>query len=571
MARRCVASWWPVAILYAALTVLLAYPLSVRPASHVMSAAPDTALSMWALAWDAHAFLHHPLSIFDANIYYPQHRTLAYSENFIGSAVLAAPVLWLTGNPVLAFNMVALASCVLCGLGACLLARRAGVTTAGATLSGMVFAFAPPRFLRLDQLHLATIAWVPFCLAYLQAYLDAGRRADLRLAVAFLTLQALTSGHGVVFLIVAVLALLVYRSARGEPIAIGRRVRDFGLPGALLLAPALLMCLPYLWVQREMGLRRTLENWSVSAASFLASPSHLQVFLFSIVPQARINEMADAYLFPGYLPIVFAVAAVLWRGGTRPGPAPRGVTGFYLLLTLIAVWLSVGAPVSIWPLVYWLPGLNLIRVPSRFMLLALLGLAVLAGIGFDRLTASLAKGRAFTAAAIVGGLLVGEFAAMPLDTEAEAVDIPAIDRWLAGRPAPFAVAEVPLPDPANLGAWERRETTYMLHSMAHWQKTVHGYSGFRPPLSERLLGELVKFPDATSLQSLRELGVDYVVVHTDLYSPDEWTRVEKEIARMSSLLALEHVEGAGRVYAVTADPDSRRRPPGSWSPDSPAP
>jgi hypothetical protein len=42
----------------------------------------------------------------------------------------------------------------------------------------------------------------------------------------------------------------------------------------------------------------------------------------------------------------------------------------------------MGPPLGIWPLVYWLPGLNFIRVPSRFTILALLGLAVLAAFGF---------------------------------------------------------------------------------------------------------------------------------------------------------------------------------------------
>ena len=78
----------------------------------------DSASSYRALTGYAHAFVHQPLAIFDANIYYPFRHTLAYSENLIGSALIAAPVLWLTGNPVLALNMVALLSCVLCGVGA---------------------------------------------------------------------------------------------------------------------------------------------------------------------------------------------------------------------------------------------------------------------------------------------------------------------------------------------------------------------------------------------------------------------------------------------------------------------
>ena len=62
---------------------------------------PDAHLYMWTLGWDAYAFLHQPLHIFDANIYHPYANTLAYSENLIGSAFFAAPIIWLTGNIVL--------------------------------------------------------------------------------------------------------------------------------------------------------------------------------------------------------------------------------------------------------------------------------------------------------------------------------------------------------------------------------------------------------------------------------------------------------------------------------------
>jgi len=72
-------------------------------------------LFLWTLGWDAHAFVHQPLSIFDANIYHPLRHTLAFSENLIGSALIAAPIQWNTGNTVLALNVVALLSCVLCG------------------------------------------------------------------------------------------------------------------------------------------------------------------------------------------------------------------------------------------------------------------------------------------------------------------------------------------------------------------------------------------------------------------------------------------------------------------------
>jgi hypothetical protein len=194
--------------------------------------------------------------------------------------------------------------------------------------------------------------------------------------------------------------------------------------------------------------------------------------------------------------------------------------------------------------------MSFIRVPSRFTMLAVLGLAIVAASGFDWLSARVAPRRQQAFAAGVLLLLVVEFSAMPLPVAPYRLDIPLADRWLASQPGPFAVAEVPLPDPLQAGPFERRQTMYMLHSMGHWQKTVHGYSGIRAPLHERLYLLLRNFPDDASLDELARLDVRYVVVHTDLYPPGEWDRVAARVDRFGVRLQLEHVAGAGRVYSL---------------------
>jgi hypothetical protein len=434
------------------------------------------------------------------------------------------------------------------------LARRVGVGPLGAALAGVIFAFSPPRFLRLDQVHLATIQWMPFALAFLHGYLDGGRKRDLRLAAACFTLQALTSGHGAVFLGIAMLGLVVYYAVLGAPIAIATRLRDLGVAGAALLAPTMLMVVPYLVVQHGIGLKRTLDNWAIPASSFLASPSHVQQYLLSFVPAARINETAGAYLFPGYLPLVLAALAFVIRDRqTAASPAGRpDVRVFYGLLLILAVALAAGPPIGLWPYVYWLPGLNFIRVPSRFMLLATLALAVLAGAGFDRLAARFTPKRAQLAAVVVGALLVGEFAAIPLGTDPFRVEIPSIDRWLANRPTPFVIAEVPVPDPGEMGRSERYQTTYMLHAMAGWQKTVHGYSGFVTPAHLELYRQLATFPSEEAVRGLVDFGVTYVVVHGGDYPPDERARIDARLIELQESLTLLHVDGDDRIYAVNA-------------------
>jgi hypothetical protein len=45
---------------------------------------------------------------------------------------------------------------------------------------------------------------------------------------------------------------------------LARRLRDVGAVGVLLLAPAVLVMIPYQLVQREMGLKRGLEDWATN-------------------------------------------------------------------------------------------------------------------------------------------------------------------------------------------------------------------------------------------------------------------------------------------------------------------
>ena len=64
-------------------------------------------------------------------------------------------------------------------------------------------------------------------------------------------------------------------------------------------------------------------------------------------------------------------------------------SAFYVLIAVLATLMFVDRPFELWRYVYWLPGLNFIRVPSRFIILTMLALSVLAGFGFDRLVGAL--------------------------------------------------------------------------------------------------------------------------------------------------------------------------------------
>jgi hypothetical protein len=234
-----------------------------------------------------------------------------------------------------------------------------------------------------------------------------------------------------------------------------------------------------------------------------------------------------------------------WRRTNR-----RNALLLYTLLALVCLWLTMGPPLGLWQFVYWWPGMSLVRAHTRFSILGMLCLAVVAGEGFDRISARLSQRSTLALAVVVGALFVFEFALMPLGTRPYPVEIPAIDRWLDSASKPFTVAEVPMRNPDNVAFRERQNVYYMLHETAHWQKTVHGFSGIFPPKHIELYLAMANFPDDESLRRLAEMRVTYVVVHMENYDPEAWPALEAKLAAYRQWLTLEHTEGGGRVYSL---------------------
>src|SRR5437763_12421727 len=92
------------AALFVALTVIATYPVVRAPASYAFFNHSDAQLNMWILAWDAHALAHHARDLFDTNIFFPETRTLAYSETLLGYSQLCGPLCCLGGTHALVLN-----------------------------------------------------------------------------------------------------------------------------------------------------------------------------------------------------------------------------------------------------------------------------------------------------------------------------------------------------------------------------------------------------------------------------------------------------------------------------------
>src|SRR6266542_3480434 len=80
------------------LACLMTWPLVAAPGRLGRTTTMDGLYSIWNVAWVARTIVTHPLSLFDANIFYPHRGTLAYSEANIVAGVVAIPAWLLTHN-----------------------------------------------------------------------------------------------------------------------------------------------------------------------------------------------------------------------------------------------------------------------------------------------------------------------------------------------------------------------------------------------------------------------------------------------------------------------------------------
>lgn len=534
-------------LVYVLLTIAFTFPVSLEPHLRTFASGPDTRLYLWTLGWDLHALSHQPLAIFDANIFFPEKQTLAYSEHLIGAAILAAPIAPFTNNLLLILNWVLLASTLLTAVGTDFLAGELGTKPDSRLLAGIIGTFSSPRLTRLTQTHLATLHWIPFALAFGLRYVRTRNPGDLRWALFFFTAQAITSGHGGLMCALG-LGLLFVWAIVTRNVTLGSLVRHASLPGALLLLANVPFVLPYYAVRSSVGLTRTLDDargWEPTLQSFLSSDTRFSSALRAVAPafDSWVGQ-ANATLFPGFVALgLMTLGALRWNVSPTTQEM-HFARSFLWLLAITSVWLTLGPRALLYSAAYqFIPGFDLVRVPSRFFLLALTAIAVLAALSFDRLK-SLRLRLAIIAVA------VAELFPAAWEAPRDPIVTPPVDAWLATQPKPFRVVELPIPQPELSLRQARFHSEFMVHGTAHWQPMMNGYSSLVPPKLEKLYAELHDFPSESGLHSLEELGVGYVVFHEDMYQPGRFADAMKRVGASSDRLRLVHRDGEGRVYAL---------------------
>jgi hypothetical protein len=259
-------------------------------------------------------------------------------------------------------------------------------------------------------------------------------------------------------------------------------------------------------------------------------------------------------LFPGITATLAGLAGAWlsirrWAAGRQPG-----VTAFYLLVLVLALWSSFGPAAGLYRFLYsTVPVFSLLRAPGRFGLAVTLALSVFAAIAVTALLTRVPRrARAWCAAA------VALFAIVELTTRIPylpARDVPEPYRVLARSPR-GPVVEFPF---YHRPEDRFRHTLYMLGSTWHWQPLVNGYSDFIPPDFIEGAPLLSSFPSPEGFDWLQQRRARYLVFHLNLYDPQSRARLRQQIQEHSASLEPRYVEGSVLLYEIVSWPKKGSR------------
>jgi hypothetical protein len=504
--------------LLSALTVIITWPQALHLATRIPGH-DDPLFSIWRLTWVAHALAHEPSHLFDANIFYPHLRTLAYSDAMLFEGIVAAPFLWAGMSPILVYNLMFFAGIVSSGAGMFVLVHYLTGDIRAALVSAVVFTLAPYRIEHFFHLELQWTVWMPLTLWALHRTFDEGTLEFGALTGLFLWLQIISCVYYGAFLgvIVSALALLLMAS---RPAQARRAIRPLCVGALVAAALTLPYALPYLAATRELGPRPEGDVLTFSAqwGSYLAAPQQNWLWGWT----AWDFSGNERHLFPGVVSVVLSLVALALR-------PQRRIVWIYLALTILAVELSLGLNGAVYRWLYdHVFVFRGFRAPARFAILACCSMSVLAGFGFLFLERHLLAGRPARRLLLATALIaIGvESGSSPLLLAEQSTTVPPVYRFLQTVPS-SVIIEFPM---------DTFGPTYMFWSTYHWHWLVNGYSGYIPEDVIDTTATMKTFPDDEAMARLEDLHVRYILIHQAYYQRDDFAELMDGIARRPELI-----------------------------------
>ncbi|MGK5737730.1 hypothetical protein [Micromonospora sp. URMC 103] len=539
--RFLIHEWTLAALGSLALAVLMTWPTLRYPLYTLPQDVWDPSLQAWQMAWSGHVLLNNPAQLWQSNTFYPEVWSFAFSDTLLGYA----PAGMLGTGPeaaILRYNIMFVLAHALATFGAYALARQLGSGRMGAAVAGVSYAYAPWLLAQAGHLHVLSNGGIPLALAMLARghgwSLRHGYRPERRhdgwvYAGWLVAAWQLSLGFGIglpfayflgATVVVAVVTWYVRRTwfwTVRRPF--GRRLVVADLVGGLLFAGVgLLMAIPYFkvtelhpYAERTVG---DIALFSPPASGFVTAPAESRVWGgLHEGARAALPWHPEMTLLPGF--VLYALAAgglffSVWKLRHRL-LLLAGVLG---TMALAMGTRFFGGTWTYIPLFEHLPGWNGLRTPGRLMLWATLLLGLLAAGAVTALTDRVRELAAQRIPSWPGPWLRLATLLPLLLVTAEGLNV---TPHPVAPPQPAAMRLVDGPMlvlPSN----QSLDQHVMLWSTTHFQDVVNGGSGFTPRQLDQVRRLTQTFPDQTSVDYLRVLGVRNVVLLRDQLAGTPW-------------------------------------------------
>ncbi|MEV0324990.1 hypothetical protein AB0H63_00875 [Micromonospora echinospora] len=513
------------------LAVLLTWPTLRYPLYTLPQDFYDPALQAWQIAWSGHILLTDPAQLWQANTFYPESWSFAFSDTLLGYA----PAGMIGTGPeaaMLRYNILFVLAHALATLGAYALARQLGAGRIGAAVAGVSYAYAPWLLAQAGHLHVISNGGIPLALAMLArghgwslryGYRPKRRHAGWALAGWLVAAWQLSLGFGIglpfayVLAGVVLVATLTWYLRRYwiRPVRhpFGARLLITDVVGGLVFAATgVLLSIPYFTVaEQHPNARRSIADidiYSPPAVGFLTAPAESRIWGgLHEGARAALPWHPEMTLLPGFVLYALALGGLffsVWRLRHRL----LLLAGVLVSMVLAMGTRFFGGTFTYVPLVEHLPGWDGIRTPGRLMLWTTLLLGLLAA---GTLTAFAMRVREIAAQRVPAwpGPWLRTATLLPL--------LLVVVEGLNATPHPV----VP-PQPAAmrsvqgpvlvLPSGQNLDQPVMLWTTTRFQDVVNGGSGFTPVKLAETREATQTFPDPASIDHLRRLGVRTVVV-----------------------------------------------------------
>ena len=505
--------------------IYLTYPL-IFHLTNFATGYGDELLIAWIQNHTIYSLFHSPTQLFNGNIFYPYLNTMAYSDIFLASSILSAPLILIFKEPIVAVNFTLISSLIMLGFSIFLLAYYLTKNYLASLIAGLMVVFSPAVLDKKVHLQILSVFWVPLSILFFLHFFKTKKSRWLALSMIFFVIQTSNSflpGYFLIFFF-SIYAISTFLK-KGANIALLFQKKNLFifLVSFLVLLP---LVIPYFKVSKEFNYTRDIRDsihFALQPEDFLVTSSDSR--MQNVLPQSfRVDKFHNGEIKPGFLGLVFSILSIasliyfIKKRKRDLASISFFATGLLGLVTSLGPAMHLARQTIHHPFLiplpyalfyYILPGFSGFRNSARWEVLFILCFAPLIAFMLAELFKKIGKEKSLIVSFFMILAIVLEFN-YPLNfyKVPQISKFPEVYSFLKENPKPAIFIPV-----CN---WNDKcgseEFLRVYYSDQDFPQMVNGTSGFSPPAWQNEIQTINNnFPSSLSLNLIKQTGAKYII------------------------------------------------------------